>query len=273
MITKKKKFHGGKGIFVVRKKIALVLALALLGCALSGCDAKKASDTLVRLNEKYLGVSWEEDASSTPNAQSVHDYVQTQMNVSGRDAQENPYSFRLPRVNLTGLEASRINTTITKEFVEPLQESMEDYQSGEECPDYSDINYQVYLNEKVLSLVLSCTERISGKTEYRVYNLDVETGEAVQEDVFCKTLSWGETRLEQELKKRTEQQAKTVLREYYGEETTDEFLEESYGYQRTMADTNFEQAKLYLADDACLWVAMYIYMPGQGMQRQLLQVS
>lgn len=274
MITENKKLRVGKGIFVVGKKFALVLALALLGCALSGCDMQKTSDKLTEFNEKYLGISWEgDDESSTPNAQYVHDYVQTQMSVSGRDAKENSYSFRLPRINLSGLEASRINTTITKEFVEPLQKSMEDYQSGEECPDYSDINYQVYLNESVLSLVLTCTERVSGKTEYRVYNLNVETGESVQDDAFCQVMNWGPMRLEQEVKETAAQQAKIILREYYGEETTDEALEETYGYQRTMADTNLERVKLYMADDECLWAAMDIYAPGYGMQRQLVQVS
>ena len=71
-----------------------------------------------------------------------------------------------------------------------------------------------------------------------MYNLNVETGESVQDDAFCQVMNWGPMRLEQEVKETAAQQAKIILREYYGEETTDEALEETYGYLRTMADTN-----------------------------------
>ncbi len=64
-----------------------------------------------------------------------------------------------------------------------------------------------------------------------------------------------------------------ILREDHGRQSADEALEETYGYLRTMADTNLERVKLYMADDECLWAAMDIYAPGYGMQRQLVQVS
>lgn len=258
------------------KRLAFVLAVLLLVSLLGGCNLQKAahqaSRELSRLDEKYLWITSETKDETKPGQRSATDYVVTQLNESGWSDQVGVYNFRLPKLTVQSEEASRINTTITSDFLDEAQDSLECYRDGKGNPYYSQMNFQVYLNGSVLSLLIESTERVSGLTEYRVYNLDVETGELPTKDNLMRMTGWSDDRLNSKVDDAIQQETLSVLREYYGPDATDEHISGTYEYARTMDTVNLSKAKPYFTDDQVMWLLMDMYMPGAGMRQHLVEV-
>lgn len=257
-------------------RLALILALAMLAGMLGGCNLQKAArdaaHELSRLDEKYLWITSETKDETKPGQRNATDYVVTQLNESGWSDKVGVYTFRLPKLTVLSEEASRINTTITSDFLDEAQDSLECYRAEKGNPYYSQMNFQVYLNGSVLSVLIERTERVSGLTEYRVYNLDVETGELPTKDSLMRMTGWTDDQLNGKVDGAIQQETLTVLREYYGADATDERITSTYEYARTMDTVNLSKAKPYFADDKVMWLLLDMYMPGAGMRQHLVEV-
>lgn len=258
------------------KRVALLLAGLMMMLLLAGCDAKEMSKNatafLNKWNRRLLSVSSESNENVDSEKLTVSDYVMVQLNDSFRDEEGEEHTFRVPHIAVTSTDAARINATIEKEFLKPAKQSLEDYRNDDH-PTFSTIDYSAYLNGKALTLLLSSQNRLSGEVKYRVYNLNVESGEIMELTELRKQAGLGAVAYQQYLDAAIAAQTKATLREYYGENASDEKLERSYEYSCTMSESNLAKIKPFLRQDSEMWILMDVYYPGAGMHQQLVQLQ
>jgi len=133
------------------------------------------------LNQKPSGEETGEDAAQTIDFEHVvvDAYFE---NLSFReDGHEFTYSYRIPKINVTGNEAARMSYAIDDDLKHYLMDAESLSESGADNtgqPDCTSINYEWYLQDQTL-LTLITTRTMHGKNEnrdhYRVYSYRLDS--------------------------------------------------------------------------------------------------
>ena len=90
--------------------------------------------------------------------------------------------YRIPALTFDTPDAEKINNEIANEYNEAFSAAFE-ATSAKKSPEYSGIDYSAYVNDDIVSLVI--TEESSGhRLSYRVYNYNKSTGKQLDKEVL-----------------------------------------------------------------------------------------
>ena len=162
------------------------------------------------------------------------------------------YSYTLPYINIDSKEAKRINTQIEEYYKPIINENLQD---EEESVFTHIIEYKSYINDNVLSLLITLNT-VHDTTEYKVYNLDIYTGKEItnSELIDIKNIS------EKELLDTME----TVYSDFFADlyKTVKDEQPEEYerNLARTISSDNYSlQTPMFLNENGKLCVIAHIY--------------
>ncbi len=110
--------------------------------------------------------------NSNPTVDTIPDqptYIETSLEETITTESNDTFSIKTPKLLINSADADTINTEI-KKLEDEYTKALDDIYSTE----YRDINYSYYLNENVLSLVIT-KKYYSDYIDYEVYNINIET--------------------------------------------------------------------------------------------------
>lgn len=191
--------------------------------------------------------------------------------------EEVTYSYRIPKIDLSGGPASAINNAIDDDLkhhlmdAESLSESVDTQETG--LPACTSIAYEWTLTDgRVLSLLTRRTMRTQyGKTDFfRTYNMDIGIGDRMD---LTALLSYRD--MEEE--KYEDLARKALMSAYlddYGQNLDKGTLTRDNAVSalaRTVCRENLEQVQPYIRDDGALCIAGTVYLASRpsGIQHQI----
>ena len=179
---KKCEFKGNLGVVWL-----IGILVILLGCTVGyifklNNEMKKLKQTTV-VEEQPNQEQAESEGKKTEDKKDVKKIDTSKELVytyASKQSEKDDYSFEIPYVNIDSDYAKEINKKIEKDYsIDKL------VKEAKEAPDVLRvIEYKVYINNNILSLVI--TEGYAINTEYFAYNIDIYTGEKISNEQILK---------------------------------------------------------------------------------------
>ncbi|MBR5227223.1 MAG: hypothetical protein IKV94_01105 [Clostridia bacterium] len=151
------------------------------------------------------------------------------------------YSHYLPAVNIDSTYANSINEEITNIF-----------SNNENYADYN-LNYFSYLNDNILSLVV--TSEINNYISYKVYNIDVYTGNKVENTDIIGTKNVSENTYLENLKTASKN---AFIQKYPSEMSEDAWYIQMLN-KTEASENNTIDLPVYLDENGDIWTIVKIY--------------
>ncbi len=174
--------------------------------------------------------------------------------------------YRIPALTFDTPDAQKINSEISDEYSEAFSAAFE-AASAKKSPEYSGINYNAYVNDDIVSLVI--TEESSGhKLSYRVYNYNKTTGKQLDNEGLLAYMHRDADETYAELK--------TALEADYLAKFKEENFPDDYYYQLdlTTGDEAIRKSRMFLNADAELYAVCVEYAGvGDGEYSVLISVG
>lgn len=104
-------------------------------------------------------------------------YEDKEIVYSSYEKYSSEYSYSVPAININSTEVNRINKEIEEYYMPLINEILQNEKEGVAI-DTTSIKYNSYINDNILSLVISLLTPYDS-TFYKVYNVDIYTGETV----------------------------------------------------------------------------------------------
>lgn len=169
------------------------------------------------------------------------------------DKNENTVSvvYRIPALTFDTPDAQKINNEIANEYNEAFSAAFE-AASAKKSPEYSGIDYNAYVNDDIVSLVI--TEESSGhRLSYRVYNYNRSTGKQLDNEGLLAYLQRDADETYKELQ--------SALEEDYLAKFKEEKFPDDYYYQLdlTISDEAVRRSQMFLNADAELYAVCVEY--------------
>ena len=176
-------------------------------------------------------------------------------------------TYRLPRIIINGNDISDVNLEI-------LQKYESEFEIAEECVNrkdsqlaYTRLDYNYYINDNILSVLIFHKYPFNSYIEYSVYNFDLSSGERLNNQDIANRLSCNYADIKNviidEIKASFDE-----VRDFVPEKTFNQLLGES------VSDINLEDARLYIGENNQL-IAMYriYWVAGAGVYYHLMPVE
>ena len=173
------------------------------------------------------------------------------------------YSYRIPKVDLTGTAVTRINNAIDddlKHFMVNAESYMEDQESSGGLPACTSISYFWNLRDQdILSLVTQRVMQEDGgrKDDYTVYNLRVSDRTALTREDLLKYLEISEEEFTANIKKAMISAYLDRYYQYIGEVVSEEDAVNAMA--RNISYDNLQETPVFLNEDGDLCAAGRIY--------------
>ena len=161
--------------------------------------------------------------------------------------------YIMPLFNIDSDDAEAMNEELIASYDDCLPEIL--------SPEYSGIiysvNYEVYLNDTILSL---CVEQKAGGTTYRLaYNIDVTTGQQVHNDGIAEHFGTTAEALHDAIRNTVDSEYRASFS--YNVENNTKY------YQKTMSEENIGAVRLFIGDNnelKMMYTAYWGVMIGKG---------
>lgn len=169
--------------------------------------------------------------------------------------------YIFPRILVTGEYVDKCNAEIYEKAAKAIDEANGEY--GPVCY----IDYECWLNNDVLSVVFSeCS--LSGDYQYYVYNINIVTGEQVNDSEILGRVGMTIDEYNAGLDKAHREGTRvgwfiagdTPLEKYIIEREEQDLLNEQL--KKTLSPENMQQAQIFIGYDNELWLANKIYSNG-----------
>lgn len=179
------------------------------------------------------------------------------------------YSYSIPYINIDSDDANKINREI-EEYYKPLIEEELEHEAEGRSVTMISIKYNAYINDNVLSLVISHEFDVVGCIYYKVYNLDIYNGNIITNSDLVKAKNMTESEFIENLKEIHKDKfvniygskEEYVARFYNSTESEKQENSEEYEIQfgRTTSSDNCSiETPIFLNDDGKISVIVNIY--------------
>lgn len=208
------------------------MCVLLTACQSSTQSASSAQDT----------------AAPTETAEPTTDPVPGEYVITGQEKTvtdndgKNETVFRVPKLNLDTDGAKAINSAITERYGAEIEAA------GQGKSGYSSINYSAYLNDDIITLLITAEKKGHAIT-YGVYNYNKATGKQLDNSGLLEYMGLSEPDIYAELKE-------ALQDDYTSKFKYDDFPDDYY-YQleMTVGDDAIAESQLFLNSDAELYAA------------------
>lgn len=252
----------------MRKTRTLALVLALL-VYLCGCQLRNRMPSELAIPTGNEGAQTtaagetEQPAATASKPQkqtgkaAVKEIFTQQGSYTDKNGQTWLYDYHIPYVDLDGAAAQQCNREIETNFRGAVNAATAAMEALEPLSAVR-ITYETYQNDSILTLALT---RVNGQEQklYAIYNLDAETGGAVD---FSQILTQKELS-EEEFLEKTRTALGDLFESLYADQKQSEALAYETQYQRTVSRNNYgTDMPMYLDADARLHVIATVYSVG-----------
>ena len=233
------------------KNYKYILIAALMCLLLSACDGGGKSGS----SDAPQEITTVPVTTRAPESSEVRDCVKVgrEETFSYTDKNKNTVSvvYRIPALTFETADAQKINEEIANEYSEAFSAAFQ-AASEKRSPEYSGIDYSAYVNDDIVSLVI--TEESAGhKLSYKVYNYNKTTGKQLGNEGLLNYLQRGVDETYAELQK--------ALEEDYLAKFKEEKFPDDYYYQLdlTTSDEAVRKSQMFLNADAELYAVCVEY--------------
>ena len=88
------------------------------------------------------------------------------------------YSYAVPYININSEDVEKINEEIKNEFMSLIEEALQNEKEGSSIV-LNEVKYNSYLNDNILSVIISGAYQGGDYKNYKVYNVDIYTGKSI----------------------------------------------------------------------------------------------
>lgn len=249
------------------KRLVLLLGLLLL---LTGCDLRnrRASEDFIPTGNQaaaHTPAPAGTDAAPIGTAHTLpaqwDGAVKTVMTERGtfRGAEEIPYSYQIPFLDLPDAYAMGCNQEINARFEAAAHESLDRMEHGQP-PIVQEVRFTADLRDTILSLRLHRLDA-DGTETWGFYCVDSKTGAKPTLSAFCQAAGVEEAELPQCLRDAATALTRDIAGDQYGEDDTE------YTTALTLTLSGLAQPAelpMHLTEDGRLSVIVSVYHPGGG---------
>lgn len=173
------------------------------------------------------------DTSFTP----VHNCVSTEREQTFTlDYSNEAFKYRIPRINLSSADASRVNSEIKEKYTKEF-DSINNNNGSSSDTNCFGIDYSYYTADNILSVIVEA--RYTGSCVYhQVYNFDISTGEQLDNYQLLEKLGKSFSDIKDNLK--------DAIREDYDKNYGSIATEYTQNLERTLSDSNINDVKLFI---------------------------
>ena len=177
------------------------------------------------------------------------------------------YKYEVPFINIKSEDVARINAEIEDSYTNSVNELINSDEEPESF-DFKKIEFNTYLYNKILSVVIY-SENNTDNTHYSVYNIDITTGDEVDNETILELKEIDEDTLLEALKEAYQKKFEELYSEYNGQDVYDKQL------SKTIASDNYSvDVPMYLNDLGELDVIGDIYsMAGAPYNEQIVHTN
>lgn len=156
-------------------------AASLCSCSFSGGGASEAPAETVQVTDETRVFSTDVDDYVYPEKK-VSKLYKGSFQITGEEGIDGKSPSRMPQLNMDTRDASEINDDIHSKY-DAVFKSLE--AAGDSNPSPR-TDYQAYLNDNILSLVIETRSVDTPNSGFNVYNINVETGQkATADDIIA----------------------------------------------------------------------------------------
>ena len=246
------------------KNYKYILLAALMCLLLSACNGEKNSGSPDAPQE----IATVPVTTRAPESSEVLDCVKVgrEETFSYTDKNKNTVSvvYRIPALKFDTPDAEKINSEITSRYTEAFSAAFE-AASAKKSPEYSGIDYSAYVNDDIVSLVIT-EESSAHNLSYVVYNYNKTTGKQLDNEGLLNYLQRDPDEAYARLQK--------ALEEDYTSKFKEEKFPDDYYYQLdlTVGDEAIRQSQMFLNGDAELY-AVCVEHAGVGVEEFSVLIS
>lgn len=218
------------------RNITTALLCALICAMLCACGEAEESS-----HEYYQIVT---DAPTEPEEtepNGAQAYVKTAREESftfeDKDGNEETDSYRIPKITVNTKDAKAINDEIAKKYKQAFENAAKSSGKGE-APKITEISYESYLTEDVLSIVVMRTDD-SHSVDYGVYNYNIEKDKRLDNKGIAEYMGRDYSEI-------TAAAKDSLQNDYVSKFKYDNFKDDYYiNYEKTLSDENIENSMLF----------------------------
>lgn len=217
-------------------KIRIITAALFLCAVLSSCSAQDSQQ------QEYYQIVTDpptEAVETEPNG--AEKYVKTAKEESFEHEEKsgaaNKATYKIPKLTTGVKDAEDINKKILKKYEKDFETAQNEIDSGQPL-SVSEIGYESYLNDIILSIVITRTSA-DHTVDYSVYNYNVEKNKSMNISDFAGYMKRSYEEIVAAVKSSLEN-------DYVSKFKYDDLKNDYYiNYEKTLSDENIENSSLF----------------------------
>ncbi|MED9970392.1 MAG: hypothetical protein UFA98_10350 [Ruminococcus sp.] len=161
---------------IIAALLALTFAASLCSCSTSTGGGASVAET-EQITEEATKFSTNVDDYVYPEKKVSKPYTGS-FQITGEEGIDGNAPSRMPQLNMDTRDASEINDDIHSKY----DEIFKSLESADESTLQPRTDYQAYLNDNILSLIIETRSVNTPNSGFNVYSINVETGQKVSSD-------------------------------------------------------------------------------------------
>lgn len=208
-------------------------------------------------------------ASAANNAQ---DYVSDAKTVNyqytdSEYGEQVDVTYRLPKITLGSSDAETVNDEILQTYSEFFEHADELEDIKNNYLKYTELDYDSYLNNNILSVVIHYEYGMNSLIDYSVYNFDTTTGNLISNQQLADKLS-----LDYDLIK--EQITNEITKKFENIKENISSTDYENNLKKSINQDNINDSRLYLSSDGQMMAIYRIYwVAGAGLYYWLMEID
>ena len=217
-------------------KIRIITAALLLCAAFCSCSAQES------LRQEYYQIVTDPPTEAVePEYNGAEKYVKAAKEESFEHGEKSGLSekavYKIPKLTTGAKDAEEINSEIIKKYEKDFDTAQNEIDSGKNL-SVSEISYESYLNDIVLSIVITRTSA-DHTVDYSVYNYNVEKNKRLGNKDFAAYMKRDYSEITAAVKSSLEN-------DYVSKFKYDDLKNDYYiNYEKTLSDENLENSSLF----------------------------
>lgn len=175
-------------------------------------------------------------------------------------------TYKIPRIVLEGTDAELANKQSEEIFNDKCKsaDDMRNFNAWE--LQYTKLDYEYYINDNVLSVVIFNKYPFNNYTEYTVYNFDVLSGKRLYNEDIANKLSLNYSKIKNVIIEK--------IQNYFNSLPTNHSTFYYTQLERSISDDNIESSSLYIGENGQIMVEYRIYkMAGSETYYYLMSID
>lgn len=217
-------------------KLRIILSALLMCAVLCACSKQESSQ------QEYYQIVTDpptEAVETEPNG--AQRYVKTAKEESfeaeEKSGAKEKATYKLPKITADSKDAEKINSEIIKKYEKDFETAQSQIDSGKAL-SVSELNYESYLTDIVLTIVITRTES-DHTVSYSVYNYNVEKNKSLDNKGIAQYMKRDYYEIKSTVKSALED-------DYVSKFKYENFKKDYYiNYEKTLSDDNIENSSLF----------------------------